>query len=408
MFDRLLSAIGLERRSDAIVLSDARLAALFGGSGWTNSEVDISPETAMRCPAVYGAVKILSETLAQLPVHVYRKLPSGGSELASDHPVEPLLSDAANPWTPASEFRLTMQTSFALHGNALAYVGKSDGVPNEMIWLDPRWVSVEANLATMEPTYSYAPSNGPMREFARADLVHIRGVGSRPWMGDSPILLAREAIALSLVLEAYAANLFTRGARPAGILNFAGKLNQPQVDQLRANWDMHSGPSGSGRTAILEQGFTFQQMQLSSVDAQFLELRKFQLAEIARIFRVPLHMLNDVERTTHNNAEELGQQFITFCLLPILKLWEGALALSLLSTQERKTLYIRFLVDDLARADIAARFTAYSQSINAGINNPNELRAKEDLAPYAGGEVYMRPVNTAPAAQANGGAIGTP
>jgi HK97 family phage portal protein len=397
VFTRILSAIGLERRSESIALNDPRLAALFSGGSVTNSSIIVTPETAMRCPAVYGSVKILSETLQQLPVHVFRKLPGGGCERADDHPVEPLLNDAANPWTPASEFRLTMQTALSLHGNAFAYVGKRDGVPNEMIWLDPRWVSVEYNPVTMEPAYIFTLPNGQRQEYGRSDLVHVRGIGTRPYLGDSPIILAREAIALALVLEAYAAGLFGRGARPAGILSFDGKLTQDQLSQIRNRWDDHSGPSGTGRTAIMEKGLTWTAMQLSSVDSQFLELRKFQLAEIARIFRTPLHMLNDVERTTHNNAEELGQQFITFCLLPILKAWQGSLALSLLTAEERKTHYIEFVVNDLARADISARFTAYSQAVSAGVLNPNEIREMENRAPYSGGEVFMRPVNTAPA-----------
>lgn len=125
-------------------------------------------------------------------------------------------------------------------------------------------------------------------------------------------------------------------------------------------------------------------------------MRRFQVEEISRFWRIPLHMLNELNRATHNNAESMGQQFLTFCLLPILKLWQDAMAISLLTEEERNAgYYFEFLVDDIARADIAARFTAYSQAINAGVLCPNEVRSMENRGPYAGGEVFTRPVNTA-------------
>jgi HK97 family phage portal protein len=141
----------------------------------------------------------------------------------------------------------------------------------------------------------------------------------------------------------------------------------------------------------------FVPMQLSSVDAQYLELRRFQLEEIARVWRIPPVLLGSLERATFSNVEELGAQFLTFTVLPILRIWQDALRLTLLTPEERRAgLYIEFLVDDLARADLAARFTAYSQAVSAGIYSPNEIRAMENRGPYAGGEVYTRPLNTAP------------
>jgi HK97 family phage portal protein len=241
-------------------------------------------------------------------------------------------------------------------------------------------------------------ADGTRREYDRIDILHIRSIGVRPYAGVSPIEQAREAIALSLVLEQHGAGLFGRGARPAGVLRYPRALTTELAERLRRSFEsLYRGGENSGRTCVLEDGIEFQPLQLSSVDAQFLELRKFQLQEIARIFRVPLHLLADLERTTHSNAEALGQQFLTFCLLPVLKLWQDALRITLLTPEERKEYYVEFLVDDLARADLAARFTAYSQAINAGVLNPNETREMENRPPYAGGETYMRPVNTAPA-----------
>ncbi|USQ72281.1 phage portal protein [Roseomonas mucosa] len=391
-----------ESRAATGTLADPWTALLLGGGGPTASGITVSPETALRCAPVLGAVKVLAETVSQLPVHLYRRGADGGRERADDHPVEALLADAANPWTPASEFRLVMQTQLALHGNAYAWIGRTAGGVSELIPLDARRVTVAADSTTMEPVYTVTDAQGGRRTYGRSEILHIRSIGAGLYQGDSPVMLAREAIALSLVLEQHGAGLFGRGARPAGVLKYPRMISQEMVHRLRASFDSrHGGGANSGRTAILEDGLDFVPLQLSSVDAQFLEMRKFQLQEIARIWRVPLHLMADLDRTTHSNAEELGQQFLTFTLLPILRLWQDAMRLTLLTPEERRAgLYIEFLVDDLARADLAARFTAYSQAIAAGVFNPNEIRAMENRSPYDGGEVYTRPVNTAPVDEA--------
>jgi HK97 family phage portal protein len=388
----------LEARAATGTLRNPWTAILLGGAGPTASGVTITSETALRCAPVLGAIRVLAETVSQLPVHLHRKLENGGRERADDHPVEALISDAANDWTSAGEFRLVMQTQLALHGNAFAWVGRTGGHVSELIPLDPRAVSIEPDRVTMAPRYVVTDAAGGRRYHDRTEILHIRGVGAGLYQGDSPVMLAREAIALSLVLEQHGAGLFGRGARPVGVLKVPRAMGPETMHRLRTSWDeAYRGGENAGKTAILEDGIEFVPQQLSSVDAQFLELRKFQLQEIARVWRVPLHLLGDMERTTHSNAEELGRQFLTFTLLPVLRAWQDAMRLTLLTPEERQAgLYIEFLVDDLARADLAARFTAYSQAISAGIYNPNEIRAMENRPPYTGGEVYTRPVNTAP------------
>lgn len=396
-----------ESRAASGTLADPWTALLLGGGGPTASGIPVSPETALRCAPVLGAVKVLAETVAQLPVHLYRHGADGGRERAADHPVELLLSDAANPWTPASEFRLVMETQLALYGNAYAWIGRTSETVSELIPLDARRVTVAADGITMEPVYTVTSERGERRTYGRAEILHIRGIGAGLYQGDSPVLLAREAIALALVLEKHGAGLFGRGARPAGVLKAKRVLTSEVAARLRASFErMFAGGENAGRTAILEDEMEFVPLQLSSVDAQFLEMRKFQLQEIARVWRVPLHLLADLDRTTHSNAEELGQQFLTFTLLPILRAWQDSMRLSLLTPEERRAgFYIEFLVDDLARADLAARFTAYSQAVAAGVFNPNEIRAMENRSPYAGGEIFTRPVNTAPMTEgaSNGG-----
>ncbi|MBI0435419.1 phage portal protein [Roseomonas sp. KE0001] len=382
-----------ESRAASGTLRDPWTAILLGGAGPTAAGISVSAETAMRCTAVYGAVKVLAETVSQLPLHLYRRAADGGRERADDHPLESLLSDVANPWTPASEFRLVLQTQLSLHGNAYAWIGRGEGGVSELIPLAPSSVSVAPHVLTREPIYTVTEADGTRRSYGRDQILHIRGVGTGLYQGDSPVVQAREAIALSQVLEQYGAKLFGRGARPGGILKSPSFLTHEQREVLRKSWNADN----TGKTAILESGLTFEPLQMSSVDAQYLEVRRFQLQEIARIWRVPLHLLADLDRVTHSNAEELGRQFLTFTLLPILRAWTDSIRVSLLTPEERRGgLYVEFLVDDLARADLAARFTAYSQAIAAGVFNPNEIRAMENRSPYDGGEVFTRPVNSAP------------
>ena len=240
-------------------------------------------------------------------------------------------------------------------------------------------------------------------------IVHWRGVGAKTYQGDSPVTLGREAIGLALVLERYGASLFGRGAKPAGALKIKKKITDLKVlERLRAQFEQFfGGPENGGKTIILEEDQEFQQLQLTSVDAQFLEQRRFQLAEVSRIWRVPLHFLNELERATHSNAESMGQQFLTFCILPLLRSFVSAHSITLMTPEQRKEYYLEFLVDDLARAEILKRFEAYSKAINSGVLNPNEARAMENRAPYAGGETFMRPVNTAPAPTSDSSGAGS-
>lgn len=355
----------------------------------------VTPETAMRCTPVYGAVKVLAESVAQLPLHLYERGDDGAKERATDHPLYELLRHGPNEWTTASEFQASMQTALCLHGNAYAYVNRAaDGTIAELIQIPSPDVAVEADERTLEPFYRVTDASGGQRLYDRAEVLHLKTIGTRPLIGDSPIYLAREAIGLALAMEKHGSSLFGKGARPSGILEYSKPLGKETAARLRESWQAaHGGGENSGQTAVLEDGMTFRPIQLTSVDLQFLELRRFQIAEIARVFRVPLHMLNDLERTTHNNAEHMGRQFLAFTLLPWLKIWEQGIT-RLIAPEDRARYYAEFLTDDLARADLAARFEAYAKAVTNGLLSPNEIRAAENRAPYQGGDAYRLPLNT--------------
>lgn len=383
MFDRIRQIFSRKAIDDPWMM-------IAGGVGTAGGLV-VSVETAMKCPTVFASTLVISEAVAQIPLILYERGAGDERNKAVDHPLYAVLRHQANDWTSAYNFRLDMQLDVLKHGAAFAFINRDrDGEIRELIQITFEAVKVKTDTRTMEPNYTVTDGDGKENPIPRDQILHLRGMG-----GLSPIKQCREAIGIALAMEEYLGRLFGRGARPAGVVETPNKIMNPEtIKKLRASFDAAHGSGKSGGTLILEEGFKWRQISLSSTDAQFQELRRQQTADISRAFRVPLSLLNDLERITHANAEALGQQFLTFTILPWLKMWEGAIRLSLIAEDERKNFFAEFLTDDLARADLAARFAAYTQAVTNGILNPNEVRAMENRPPYATGDVFTRPLNT--------------
>jgi HK97 family phage portal protein len=375
------------------VLDVSNAWALIDFGRQVASGVSVTPENAWRCPIVRGAISILSESIAQLPLLVYEVGADGSKVRAQAHPLYELLHAQPNDFTSSYEFRRDLQVDLLLHGHGFAHLGRSraTGAIVELIRIDPRAVALEENDAG-EPLYFVTDRQGVRRQIDRVDMLHITATGRR-----SPIEDCREAIGLALVMERHQAQLYGNGARPGGVLKMPGRIPQATLERLQqdfaAKW---GGLAGSGKTMILEDGAAYEALTFTSVDLQHLELRRFQVNEIARAFRLPPHMLADLERTTHSNAEEMGQQFLQGCLLAHIVNWEQALRRSLLIPEERQRFTIEFLVDGIARAALAPRYEAFSKAIGAGFMSPNEARARENLPPIDGGDDLRVPLNTAP------------
>lgn len=383
------------RKSWSLAAPSDELLALFGAAP-TASGVAVTTEVALRVPAVACAVRVIAEAVACLPLLIYRVGTDGSREPATDHPVHALLAGQWNPWTGSFD-GLYAGTIDALcrDTGALVFVNRVDGLPRELIKLKPGAWSVDRNLATDEPTFRTTD-----RILPTADCINVRAFGSTD---RAPLTLAREAIAVALLMEQHAGKLFGNGARPSGVLKVPGKLSEAAAARIRASWEKAHGADNAGRTAVLEEGTDWSALALTSVDAQFLELRQFQILEIARAFRVPPHMLMELGRATWSNVESLGREFLVFCLQPMLRAWESALTRALLSPDERGQYEIRFDEDDLTQASIADRAVAYSSLIASRVINPNTARQWEKLPPYPEGESYLNP-NTTPGAPADTGA----
>jgi HK97 family phage portal protein len=366
----------------------------------TASGFHVSPETALRCPAVRGAVAVLAESISQLPLVLYERGADGSKERAVDHPLYEILHDQPNDWTSSVELRRDLQADLILHGNGYAFINRSraSGQVVELVRIPPTAVQVEVDELSQEPIYHVTDRAGVRRPVDRADLLHLRALSSDGYLGRSPLMDCKEAIALSLAMEAHQAKLFANGARPAGLLRIKGRLNPQTLERLQQDFsEKWNGLAGSGKTMILEEDSSFEPVTFTSVEIQHLELRKHQVAEIARALRIPLHLLGDWERATWSNAETAGLQFVSFTLMPWLKLWEGAIRRALLSPEERRRFFVEFLVDDLVRADIAARFEAYGKAATNGLFTINEIRGLENRPPLPGGDDLRVPMNTEPA-----------
>lgn len=376
------------------------LVELFGAMP-AASGVAVTPRNAMACAPVRCAVQAIAEAVGQLPLHVYRRADEGAKERAQDHPAHRILHDEANPWTPASELREQLTRDALLHGNGLAYINRVEGRPVELLRLDPETITITVDTVTGEPVYSTTDDrNGrPVkRTIPRADVLHIRAPSLDGVAGVSPVRMGREAIALALVMEAHAARLFGSGARPSGLLSFKGISTPDALARAKAAWEAAHGGSKSGGTAALPADVSWQAITLNSVDAQFLELRAFAVAEIARVFRVPPTLLMDFGRATWANSESMRRDFVDLTLRRWLSAWEGECRLKLFSADERESMFCEFLLDDFVKGDIGARMAAYSTAIAARFMSPNEVRALENRGPYAGGDTFENPNITTGAA----------
>jgi HK97 family phage portal protein len=383
----------LDTKLGSIIAPDAQLLALFGAPP-TITGASVTPQSAMQVPAVQAAITLISDAIGTLPAKLFADSTDGGKEPDTLHAAYSLIHDAANDWTSASQLRTQLTADALLVGNGFAFANRVNGRVIEMVRLDPTMVIPQIDKITGEPSYKVRDGKAT-RVYPYSDILHIPAFTAGDGItGISPIHFAREAIALSIVLESHAARLFGRGARPSGVLKFEKRLDETVAKRISDSWHAAHAGEAAGRTAVLEEGGTFQALSFSSVDAQFLELRKFQLNEIARAFRVPPTLLQELDKASYNKSEELRLQFLQFTLLPWLQKWESAYACILLTPEERKTYSVEFVLDDYLRADSATRATAYGQYRSMGVMTANEVRARENLPAIAGGDVLENPYTT--------------
>ena len=365
--------------------------------GKSTSGKNVNEFTAMQNAAVYACIRILAESIASLPLHVY-EYKNGGKERAPNHPLFNLLHNEPNSEMTSFVFRETMMTHLLLYGNAYAQIiRRANGQVVSLYPLLPNKMSVERddNGVLFYKYRRYNEENPNFKDkgeiiLRREDILHIVGLGFDGLIGYSPIAMARNAIGLSIACEDFGNNFFANGARPSGILKTPTLIKDPQ--KLQESWQSMYGGANAGKVAILEEGMTYESISIPPEDAQFLQTRKFQIAEIARIYRVAPHLIGDLERATFSNIENQSLEFVKYTLDPYVVRWEQALCKSLLLPSEKSRYFIKFNVDGLMRGDYASRMQGYATARQNGWLSTNDIRELENLNPISdeeGGNLYL-------------------
>jgi len=338
----------------------------------------VTAETALGFGPVFRAVSLLAGDVAQLPLIVYRRLEEGGKERAPDHPLADLLAHQPNEWQTAFEFREMLTGHLLLRGNAYALIvpGPS-GFVESLVPLHPGRMRVE-QLASRRLRYRYAGPNGEER-FNQDELLHLRGISSDGLVGLSPITLMRNAVALGLAAEEFGARQFTDKPLMSGVLKTPHQLTPEQItDTAQSFRAANTGAANWHGVAILQKGLEWQSVGMNNADAEFLATRKFEVTEIARWFGVPPHMLGDLDRSTNNNIEHQGIEYVTHSLGPWLSRWEGTIGRDLIL--DRRTYFAEFLRDALMRGDTLSRYTAYKIATGGRAwASPDEVRERENM-----------------------------
>ena len=362
----------------------------------TSSGENVTPDTALSVTSVWAAVNVLSNTMAAMPLNIYRRKGERNKQLAIDHPLYKILKEQPNQFQTAFEFWSLMYNHLLLRGNAYAYIVYSGNRITELIPLNPdkievKRIDVPDSPEDGLPLYIFNPKVGGSIPIPRFQLFHLRGFSVDGLIGLSPITMMRDAVGLAMTTERFGNKSFKNGAIPGGIITTAKKLNIEAIKRLKAGWsDEFSGSDNANKTQILQDGMEFKTMAMTSEDAQFLETRQHQVTEIARMFEIPPHMIQDLSRATFSNIEHQAIQFVTYSLLPRGRRVEQAVKMNLIGDDN---LFAEYNYNSLLRGDTVSRFNAYGSGINNGWLTRNEARGFENLNPIDGLDEPLIPLN---------------
>ena len=370
------------------------------GLGASNTGVRVDETTALTFSAVYACVRVLAESVASLPIHVMKRESNGNVVTDRDHPIYKLIAKRPNNVMTSYTWRNSLMANLCLQGNSYYIIERDNNArPTQLIYVSPE--NVEVKYTGGEVFYAIKGYDTP---FNSDNILHFLGLGYDGIVGKSVIELHRDTIGLSIAANKYGGSFYGNAATPSGILKHPGKLSQEAAERLRHSWNnKYTGPSNSHKTAILEEGMEFKSISLSPQDADFLNTRKFQIAEIARLFRVPPHMIQDLDRATYSNIEQQSIDFVTHTIRPYLVNLEEEMNRKLFRESEQDENYIKLNVAGLLRGDSKARADYYRELSSIGVLSINEIRRLEELndLPGESGNKHYYPLNFAPIDGAN-------
>ena len=370
------------------------------GSNRNPSGVRIDAESALRATVILACVRVLSASVAGLPLHLYRRMESGGKELARGNPLYRTLHDTPNDWQTSYEWRETLMLHLLLHGNAFCEI-RGAGESRQLIPLHPSRMKVE-RLPTGRLRYTYREDKGSSTVFSQDAVMHLRWLSDDGVNGMVPVEIAGDAIGLSRALEIHGATFFGNGARPGLVLTTDQMLSPEAAENTRNQWERaHRGADRAHRVAVLQGGLKIDSFGGNNQEAQFLEARRYQVEECCRIYGVPPHLVGDLSRSSFSNIEQQSLDYVQNGLMPWLRRFESAITRDLLTDDET---FAEFDVRGALRADAAGRSAFYNTMAQLGVFSVNEIRGLENLNPVEGGDIRVVPLNFQTLEQANAAA----
>lgn len=361
----------------------------------TSSGVSVTAESSLRATAVFACVRVLSESVAGLPLHVHMR--SGDNrERAPQHPLYSVLHTQPNPLQTSYEWRQLNMVHLLLWGNAYSEIVRDSAGNVIELWpLRPDRVIVKAKEGAI--TYQVVTPGGGTAEIPFSNMLHLKGLSTDGFVGLSPIAAARQSIGLSLVAEKFGAEYFGKGSRVGGIITAPAGAGSEQAAKIREAWDSnHAGTGNFHRIAVLSGGMDFKPFAISNTDSQFMELRRFGVEDVCRVMRVFPYKVGHLDKANYSNIDALERAFANDSLMPWTTSIEQAMTVKLLKPSERESHFIEHDMNGLLRGDNESRMRSYQAGIYSGIWSPNDCRKRENENPREGGDVYLQPTNLAP------------
>lgn len=396
---------GIFRARDKPGVKNAVSSAEIFSFGTSAAGKNVSPRTSMELSTVYACVRVISETIASLPIGIY-EVTDGGGRKAMEHPLYRLLHDEPNEEMTSFVWREVTLTHLLLWGNAYSQILRNGkGEVLGLYPLLPDKMAVDRD-SRGRITYTYTTTDGNQTNLKAEQVLHIPALGFDGIVGYSPIALEKSALGLSIAAEEYGGKFFANGARPSGVLVHPNHIKDP--GKLRASWNAaYGGSANGGKTAVLEEGVSYTPISIPNNEAQFIESRKFQVSEICRIFRVPPHLVGDLEHATFSNIEHQSISFAEHTIRPWVVRMEQSMNRALLRLEEKGRFYTHINIDGLMRGDYKSRMEGYAIGRQNGWLNANDIRDLENMnriPSEEGGDVYMVNGNMVPIKQAREGA----
>ena len=396
LIDRLLGRVEPVTRSKSAAIGGTALED-FIREGMALDKQSLAFSVA----AVYACVRVIAETTASLPIILYRRRPDGGKDRAEGDPLYDLLRYKPNPFQTSMEFREQLLTHALLRGNAYAKVIRDfNGYVVELLPLDPDAMTVSRGL--YGPIYTYRPEQGKPEVFEQKlpssypQILHLKCLSTDGLVGRSVLRDSAETFSSARAAQRYGHRVLENDATPSVVIKHPETLDEEAATRLRESWNRaFSGSGRAGGTAVLEEGMTVEKMSMTSQDVQYLETRRFLRSEIASIFRVPPHLIGDLDKATFSNIEQQSIEFVTHCIRPWAVRLEQAIHWAILSDspQQKRSYFVELMLDGLMRGDLKSRYDAYNTGRNAGFLSVNDIRAFENMNPIDGGDRYLEPLN---------------